>query len=347
MAYRVGIIGCGCMAGYIDDTVQGYEAAILPYCHAAAFQQVDETEVVAAVDIDAAARERLMSRWGVPRGYQSYQEMIEAEKPDIVSIATPATVHAQITIWAAEHGVKGIYCEKAMCCSLREADHMVDAVHGTGVAFNLGTTRRYHPGYHRMREVIRSGAIGEPKAVVSYPAGTLMFVGSHCFDLMLFLLGDPEVERVQGYLAPGEYDLRENRIGYDPVGGGTIQFRGGAQGHQLMVPGAWDWEVLGTEGAVRAMNNGIHWSLRAVGPRQGSFVLWEEKGFPAYERFSPTVNLIRDLIHAMETGEPTLGNVEIARRGMEISIGIAESHRQGSAWVPVPGKNRELYIVSN
>ena len=68
-----------------------------------------------------------------------YQQMIRQEKPDIVCIATRPATRAEITIFAAENGVKGIYAEKPLCCSMEEADAMVEAVQKHQVKFNYGT----------------------------------------------------------------------------------------------------------------------------------------------------------------------------------------------------------------
>ena len=45
------------------------------------------------------------------RFHRDYREMLEAEQPDIVSIATPATVHAEMVVAAAAAGAKSIWCE--------------------------------------------------------------------------------------------------------------------------------------------------------------------------------------------------------------------------------------------
>ena len=60
--------------------------------------------------------------------YTDYREMLEKEQPDIVSVATQPEHRAEIVIYAAEHGVKAIYAEKAMAASMDEAAAMVAAV---------------------------------------------------------------------------------------------------------------------------------------------------------------------------------------------------------------------------
>ena len=77
--------------------------------------------------------------------------MLEKEQPEIVSVATQPEHRAEIVIDIANHGVKAIYAEKAMAASMEEARAMVDAVEENGVLFNLGTNRRWHPGFDSMK----------------------------------------------------------------------------------------------------------------------------------------------------------------------------------------------------
>jgi predicted dehydrogenase len=79
--------------------------------------------------------------------------MIDEENPDIASIAPRPANHAEITIFAAEHGVKGIYCEKPLCDSMEEANAMFETCSNYEVKSNYGTQRRYMPVYPNLVEL--------------------------------------------------------------------------------------------------------------------------------------------------------------------------------------------------
>ena len=51
--------------------------------------------------------------------------MLEQEALDVVSVATYAPSHAEITVGCAARGVRAIYCEKPMATTLRDADRML------------------------------------------------------------------------------------------------------------------------------------------------------------------------------------------------------------------------------
>jgi predicted dehydrogenase len=100
------------------------------------------------------------------RQYTDYKELIDTEQPDIVSVATQPEHRAEIVLYAAEHGAKAIYAEKAMAASMAEADAMVEVCERNGVFFNIGTQRRWHPGFTKMRELIDSERLGRVKTII-------------------------------------------------------------------------------------------------------------------------------------------------------------------------------------
>jgi predicted dehydrogenase len=274
--------------------------------------------------------------------------MVEAERPDILSITTRATLHAEVTLFAAERGVKGIYCEKAMCCSMTEADAMVEAVERNNVQFNLGTSRRWGTGVDAVMSLLEEGRLGTVRSVVCYGGGSLLHTGSHWVDLIMRLAGDSPVSYVQGTVdAQGEWDGRSNRIEHDLSGTGIIRFANGVQGYYLSGGPVGEFEVCGTRGTVRILDNGLRFQLRVLTERPGwRQTTFEDAPFPWFVRRSNTVRIIEDLIRAIETGGTTRGNVRIARTGTEIALGFVESHRRGGARVPFPLENRGLWMAS-
>ena len=160
--YRAALVGCSRMGAFIDNEVVGTPHHVPPYSHAAGYEACDRTDLVAGVDLRPDVLEEFGKRYGVGSDhlYTDYKELIAKEQPDILSVATQPEQRAEISIYAAEHGVKALYCEKALCASLPEADAMVEACERNGVALNMGTNRRWHPGFDKMREVIASGRAG-------------------------------------------------------------------------------------------------------------------------------------------------------------------------------------------
>ena len=349
--YRVGIIGLGRMGSTIDD--EGHSQ--LPYSVAASCAASPRLETVAGADILPDKREAFGERWGVGALYDDFAEMVEEERPDLVAVCTAACLpkpanrapdkafrgdsHAELTVALAEAGVPMLYVEKAMASSMGAADRARDAVKASGAQFNTGVLRRFDNRYAQVRDAVAAGRIGEPKAVIHYAASSLMHGHIHSIDTVSYLLGDPPIEAVRGELA-SDAAVDGRHIAADPRATYQLRFAGGIEAWSVPVAG-WEFEVLGTEGAVRSLNNGGGIQLRrATEKRYG----WEEEAVSPVEPYSPVMACLEDLVEAHENGRQTLGHVDLTHHITEACIAVGESHLAGGAWVDLPLADRDLYI---
>jgi predicted dehydrogenase len=333
------------MASTIDAEVVDYAAIRLPYSIAAACQEIPQLKLVAGADILPEKREAFRQKWGVEAVYDDYLAMIEKEKPDLVAICTRGTLHAEMTVNVAEAGVPMIFCEKAMACSMREADAAREACHKGNVAFNTGVLRRFDYRYHHVRQLIQDGAIGEPKVAVHYASTNLLHGHIHSVDTLLFLLGDPKAVSVRGELRPRDLRIENNRLDKDPNAIYHVEFENGLEAYTVPV-GYWDFEVFGTQGVIKTMNNGMDCALRQATKVANKYTVFRDAPFPPFTGApkSATVALLEDIIQAHEQGRPTLGNVDVTHHATEICLAVAESHRQGGTRVALPIENRHLYV---
>ena len=365
--YRVGIIGTGRMGGLIEDELDRNQFSI-PYGHFSAYAAIPETEVVAVANRSEERLHRFCKRFGCDNSYLDYREMIAKEKLDIVSITTPSFARAEPIIFAAEHGVRGIYSEKGLCASLEEADRIVLACRDNDVAFNWGAMRRHHDGFKRMRDAIQAGDIGEPRFAFMYSYTDLIKHHPHTLDLVSMLLGDPAPDWVAGRLIDADdsfdpeprrpvplFDSAHNKFlpspGYeiaDPyVGAFQVGYRNGVVGHFIPHRGFFDVEVRGEKGRAYALDNGKVIGLRRSGaPEAESGMYGTETSDRTFFKFgeSPTINIIRDMIHSMETGKSTRGNIDVTMNSVEVQFALAHSHLDGGTRVEIPVADRSLYI---
>jgi predicted dehydrogenase len=363
--YRVAIIGTGRMGGLIEDEIPAGSFS-KPYGHFSAYAAIPETEVVAVANRGRPRLERFVQRFGGPDGtafrtYLDYRELIERERPDIVSVTTPSWARAEPIVFAAEHGVRAIYAEKGLCASLAEADRVAGALRANRVAFNWGAMRRHHDGFRRLAEAIARGDIGRPCYAVLPFFTDLIKHHPHTLDLSAMLLGDPPPAWVEGRLAePGDpllgslprpqpaFDRAGNRFVppdgqeiADPfVGVVRVGYQNGTEAVLLPRRGAFEVDVIGTEGRALAWENGQEFVVRRTG--RGGAAVEETVLRPTGE--SPTVCTIRDLIRELETGQRTAGNIDVTMQSVEAQFAIAHSHLQGGTRVAVPVADRTLYI---
>jgi predicted dehydrogenase len=128
--YRAAVVGCSRMGAFIDNETRSSRSIVHPYSHAAGYEACSRTDLVAGADLRPDVLDAFGQRYGVPpeHRYTDYKELIRAERPDIVSIATQPEQRLEVALFALEHGVRALYCEKALCASVAEARQLVEAV---------------------------------------------------------------------------------------------------------------------------------------------------------------------------------------------------------------------------
>lgn len=168
--------------------------------HARILAQIAEFDLVAVCDIDELTAQRVAAETGTPRIYTDYTAMLEQERPEVVTIATPTALHAAMTFQAIEAGVRGICCEKPMATNLADGREMVERCHKKGIALIVNHQRRMGADLVAMREALERDEIGELLAIRAHCAGDLLSDGTHAVDSALWLVGDSEAEWVVAQL---------------------------------------------------------------------------------------------------------------------------------------------------
>jgi predicted dehydrogenase len=246
-------------------------------------------------------------------------------------------------IYAAEHGARAIYSEKALCASMAEADAIVETCERNGVYLNLGAQRRWHPGFTKMREIIDSGRLGALNTLIF--SGSSLFNGaSHHYDNLLYLNGDVRALWVQMSLVEGDWTIEGDRLTGDPVGHGVIFFENGVTAYAVLSPREAEWEANCERGALTQWP-GFVFRIREEGPPgyRGRPKMVAGR-FPPFKPFSPNLGLVEDLVHSIDTGEPPIGGVQAAHAGTELIFATIESHLRGGARVELPLKGSTVFL---
>ncbi len=101
---------------------------------------------------------------GIPRAYGSYEELLADREIEAVYIPLPNHLHAEWVKKAADAG-KHVLCEKPFALNATEAEAAFRYAEGRGVMVMEALMYPFHPQWRRVREIIRSGEIGELRAV--------------------------------------------------------------------------------------------------------------------------------------------------------------------------------------
>jgi len=332
VTYRVGIIGCG---GISNSHLRGY-------------REISAIEVVGGADVSAEVRRDRESRGdelGIPRMYATAAELLERERPDIVSICTWPGLRPELTELACAAGVKAILAEKPMAVDLAGCDRMLAAAERSGTLLVVGHQRRYRDRYRKARELIDAGAIGEIVEIAGFGSADLLSSATHTVDLIRFLLKDDPAAWVIGQIDTRRQDRRNARTGYQQweetgmryghhVETGAfalIQFRGGARATvesgilQRAGKGGWPMTVYGTEGMLEVGPDRPEAGaplLRVLGRGQAT---WEARAAESTSGFKEEAEAMLDVLE--HGGEHPL-NGRAAREVHEILIAIFESARR-------------------
>ena len=109
------------------------------------------------------ARE-IAARLGIPRAYGSYEELLADPLIEAVYNPLPNHLHVPWTLKALAAG-KHVLCEKPIAVTAAEATTLIEAQRNSGRLLMEALMVRTHPQWHAAVEVLRSGRIGELRAV--------------------------------------------------------------------------------------------------------------------------------------------------------------------------------------
>ena len=123
------------------------------------------SEVVALASRDLARAHTALSHLGLrshARAYGSYEELFADPNVDAVYNPLPNHLHVPLTLAAARAG-KHVLCEKPIALNAAEAEQLRQIP--KDIVFYEAFMVRFHPQWHRAREIVRSGELGEVRAV--------------------------------------------------------------------------------------------------------------------------------------------------------------------------------------
>jgi len=116
-------------------------AGYLGRFHAQKYAALEETELVAVVDIDKEQAERVAEECG-STPYTDYRQVLD--EIDAASIVVPTSLHYQVAKDLLEAG-KHILLEKPMTVTLEEADELIALADGKGLVLQVGHLERFNP----------------------------------------------------------------------------------------------------------------------------------------------------------------------------------------------------------
>ncbi|MFB6135735.1 MAG: Gfo/Idh/MocA family protein [Halobacteriaceae archaeon] len=193
--------------------------------HAVGYERAGGAELVGVCDLDPERADALAAERDVP-AYLDLAELLDDQRPDLVSVATDEYHHVEPTVTALEGGAD-VLCEKIPAHSLEGAREMVRVAERTGRALGVDYNYRHMPAYRTVREAVDAGELGD---VHLLSAEAHCFGWHHALDLVTFLMGTPETASatLDDEQAARPYDWSEtDELLYVPSHGVSATFRYG------------------------------------------------------------------------------------------------------------------------
>jgi len=203
---KVGIVGCGLV---------GQKRA----------RALGDSSLVACADVSRERAEALACRApGSPQALADWRALVDRPDVDVVVVATPHNVLAEVALAAVSAG-KHVLVEKPAARRASELDPVIAAAQRAGVLAHVGFNHRYHPALQKAKALAAEGAVGDltylrgryghggrlgyekewrAQAELS-GGGELVDQGVHLIDLARWFLGD--FERVQGMARTYFWDM--------------------------------------------------------------------------------------------------------------------------------------------
>ena len=129
-----------------------------------AFNEVPGSHVVAVMSRNAEKAKSYAKRHNIKKWYTDPLELINDPEINAIYIATPPSSHATFAIMAMKAG-KPVYIEKPLAASYEDCARINRISELTGVPCFVAYYRRYLPYFHKVKQIIQSGAIGTPANV--------------------------------------------------------------------------------------------------------------------------------------------------------------------------------------
>lgn len=342
--YKAAIIGLSAIAAQRPDGPD-YPSAYgrVSESHASVYDDHVQVDLVAVCDIRSEAHELFRHSWQdvwpQMRYYTDYRQLLNEEKPDLVSVVTPDHLHADIVVDAANGGAKAILCEKPIATTLSDADRMIAACVANGTVLAVNHTRRWSPIFQQVRTLLRSGTVGALHTMrVDFfsPRAMLFRNGGHMIDMLNFLV-DADPAWVWAELEEGfeHFDIYRGDGGHDPgrepSACGYIHYANGVRAFYesgKITSTAAHFSLIGEQGRLEVSDQQI-----AI-TRLDTAGKWKSEALPVQTgREQMLGSALDELLCCVEQGGEPTSSGQTARKTLEVLLAMLQSQARGNARV--------------
>jgi UDP-N-acetylglucosamine 3-dehydrogenase len=234
MTLKAAVIGVGAMGRH----------------HARVYAEIPDVELVGVADMSGEAARSVTGRFG-GTAYTDYHQLLDEQKPDVVTIAVPTVDHLEVGLDVIGRGTH-LLIEKPIAHSVEEGQKIIDAAKSAGVKLMIGHIERFNPAVAALKEHLNQGELGrifemDARRQGPFPArvrdvGVVIDLAVHDVDVMRYVC-DADVTRVYAETERRIHSQHEDllsgllRFDNDAVGTLTINWLTPTKVRELYVTG--------------------------------------------------------------------------------------------------------------
>ncbi|MFN2284718.1 MAG: Gfo/Idh/MocA family protein, partial [Anaerolineae bacterium] len=118
--------------------------------HARVYTEIAQTKLIGVADANPQTGQQIAAKYGV-QAYTHYRELLEREKPDVVTVAVPTRYHREVAETAMLAGAD-VLVEKPIAATVEEAQTLIDHADALGRRLMVGHIVRFSPAIQALKE---------------------------------------------------------------------------------------------------------------------------------------------------------------------------------------------------
>jgi predicted dehydrogenase len=199
--------------------------------HARVYAELDGVQLVGVADSIQGLANDVAEKFRV-KPYANYKDLLEAEKPDLVSIAVPTAMHEEVGSVVLQTGAHALI-EKPIASTVEAGKNLMALADKMDRKLMVGHIVRFNPAIRALREKLQAGELGRIFQIVCrrvgpFPArirdvGVVVDLAPHDIDVMRYLTGE-EPQTVYAQIARRVHTEHEDLVF------GMLQFPSGMTG---------------------------------------------------------------------------------------------------------------------
>lgn len=232
---KIGIVGLGWIA-------QVFHLPIL--------SKLQDMEVSCVCDRDKNKARAIAEKYGIPRYYTSFEEMLKHEDLEAVDICTSTDAHTEVSIACLE-AKRDVFVEKPIARTYAEALTIAESVKKNKRKLMVGMNHRFRPDTMMLRSFIENNEFGKifyakagwlkkPSSESSWlmqgklsGGGVFIDLGIVMLDLALWMTGYPEVSRVSATDYTHKTKVEDSSVAFITMKNGTT----------IMIEVSWNFHI--------------------------------------------------------------------------------------------------------